>query len=457
MSFLYTLDGIFWGYIAFILIIVMGVILSIRGRFFQIRAFPSIIRDFCLFAVRRNKGQGVHPLKTFFTSVGGMIGIGNIAGVITAVQIGGPGALFWVWIAGLVGGVIKYAEVYLGFKYRQKNAEGGYNGGPMYFLRAAFNSKLIPLAVAFLLCIYGVEIYQFTVVVDSVSANFEVSHYLVGGVLLTLVLYASLGGVSRVGKICALVMPLFTVMYVGMGLWVLIVEYASLPAIFQTIVTSAFTGHAAVGGFAGSGMLLAIQHGMSRAAYSGDIGIGYDSILQSESSTTVPEKQAGLSILGVCIDNIVCTMSILVALASGVWTVGTEVDGSALIQTALSQYFPAMHVFMPSFIFIVGYSTTIAYFCVGIKCAEFIHPRRGRMAYLVYGTAMFIFFSFSDQATALLIMSLTGAMLLIVNLLGMYKLRREVQFPRAFCIAENIEIEERCGVREQLATPHEST
>lgn len=422
-------DSLFWGYIAFILIILLGLSLSIHARFFQIRAFPSILKTFFHFLTRSSSdSRGVHPLKAFFASVGGMIGIGNVVGIVTAIQIGGPGALFWVWIAALIGAIIKYSEIYLGLKHRVKNDRGSYDGGPMYFLRSAFNNRWIPIFISMLLCIYGVEIYQFAVVADSLSTNFNLNRYGVMITLLVLILYAGSGGVPRIGKICSWIMPFFMVLYISMTLWVILHELPVLPHIFKNVFISAFSGHAAIGGFAGSSALLAIQHGISRAAYSADIGIGYDSIIQSESSTVYPEKQARLAVLGVCVDNLVCTMSILVVLISGIWTSAEHIEGSRLVQTALGQYFPFMHIFMPIFLVIVGYTTLIAYFGVGMKCARFLHPKYGARLYLIYGVIAMLFFSFFDQTQALLVMSLAGALLLITNLLGIFRLRHQIVF-----------------------------
>lgn len=423
------LDSLFWGYIAFMLIVILGLTLSLRARFFQIRAFPSICKTFCnCLSSSTTQGRGVHPLKAFFASVGGMIGIGNVVGIVTAVQIGGPGALFWVWIAALIGTIIKYSEIFLGLKHRQKNDHGSYDGGPMYFLRSAFNNKWVPIIVSTLLCIYGVEIYVFAVITDTVTTNFALDRSLIIAGLLLATLYAAIGGVSRIGKICGYIMPFFILLYVFMALWIIFQEITLLPGILKTVFVSAFTGHAAIGGFTGSSALLAIQHGVSRAAYSADIGIGYDSIIQSESNTVHPHRQARLAILGVCIDNLVCSLSILVVLVTGIWNAATPVAASQLVQTAMSFYFPYMHIFMPIFLFIVGYTTLIAYFSVGIKCAHFLSPKYGKMVYLFYGVASLIFFSFFDQSHALIIMSISGASLLVINLLGIFMLRDQIDF-----------------------------
>ncbi|NGX60825.1 MAG: Amino-acid carrier protein AlsT [Chlamydiae bacterium] len=425
-----AVDEFFWGYVAFVLIMVLGLLLSFRARFFQVFRFPQIIRTFfqCMGDSGGEAKRGVHPVKAFLASTGGMIGIGNVVGIVTAVQLGGPGALVWVWVAGVIGAVVKYCEIYLGFKYRVENAQGGYNGGPMYFLKKAFSWKVLPALVAFLLCIYGVEIYQFSVITDSIASNWQTPRLLIIGVLLAAVLYAGLGGVRRIGQICSWVMPLFLLTYILMGVWVVVHEAPALPGMAVDVFRSAFTGHAAVGGFAGSSVILAIQNGIARAAYSSDIGIGYDSIIQSESRVTHPERQARLAILGVAIDNLICTLSILVVLASGVWKATTPLEGSQLIQAALSQYFPYMNVFLPFFFIVTGYTTIIAFFVVGLKCAQYLMPRGGKSVYLVYAITSFLFFSFIPQGHALLVMSICGFMLLTINLLGIYRLRHEISF-----------------------------
>lgn len=424
-----TLDGFFWGYVAFVLIMVLGSYLTIKNLFFQVRQVPSIGKTFFQLLRHSTPGErGVHPLRAFFASVGGMIGIGNVVGVVTAVQIGGPGALLWVWVTGMIGAIVKYSEIYLGLKYRVENSKGGFDGGPMYFLRAAFKNRFLPILVAFLLCIYGVEIYQFSVITESISVNWNINRFLVTGVLLVLVLYTGLGGVRRLGKICGYIMPFFMLTYLIMGLWILGHEATLVPSLLGEVFSSAFKGHAAVGGFAGSTVMMAIQHGMARSAYSADIGIGYDSIIQSESSTPYPERQARLAILGVLFDNLICTMSILLVLVTGIWKGDTLMSGSLLVQEALSRYFPYMNFFMPLFIAILGFTTTIAYFCVGIKCARYLLPRYGKIVYILYGTLCLSCSAFFCQSQALVIMSLAGSLLLIVNLLGIFALRHEISF-----------------------------
>jgi AGCS family alanine or glycine:cation symporter len=170
---------------------------------------------------------------------------------------------------------------------------------------------------------------------------------------------------------------------------------------------------------------------MSRLSYSADLGIGYDSIIHSESSTTVPEKQARLAVLGVFLDSFMCTLSILLVLISGVWMREDSIAASQLVQVALSDYFPFMHIFMPCFLLILGYTTIIAYACIGMKCAKFLHPRHGMKIYLTYGVIAWLLSSFFDQTTALLIMSLAQGSLLLINLTGLFKLRKEIVFSKS--------------------------
>lgn len=423
------LDSLFWANIAFILIMSLGGYLTIRMRFFQLRIFPAVCRNFWGFLGSRSQGKdGVHPLRVFFASVGGMIGIGNIVGIVTALQIGGPGALFWVWVATVCGSIIKYAEILLGLKYRVRNDQGGYDGGPILFLKKAFKNPFIPALVAVLLCIYGVEIYQFSILTDCIVSNSGLHRYGVIALLLGLVMLSGMGGVKRIGKICSYAMPFFVLVYLTISLIFIGCNIDLLPGVLKSVFVSAFSGHAAIGGFIGGSAWLAIQHGIARAAYSSDLGIGYDSIIQSESNTVYVEKQASMAILGVFIDSLVCTMSLLIVLLSGLWAASPTIPASEAVQVALSQVFPYMHVFMPIFIVIVGFTTIIAYFCVGLKCSRFLSPRYGEKIYLGYAIFSFIFFSFFDPSKALLMMSISGALLLIINLLGIFRLRDEISY-----------------------------
>lgn len=421
------LENFLWSYFGVPIVMCLGLYLTIKSNFFQIRNLPNVFKTFFGFLRFKSAGIGVHPLKAFFAAVGGCVGIGNIVGICTAVQLGGPGALLWIWVTATFGMIIKYSEVYLGFRHRVRNKEGGYNGGPMFFLTKAFNNRWIAPLVCILLCVYGVEVYQFSVVTSSISTNFGVNSYLVISVLLLLVIFAGSGGVQRVGGISSASLPVFVFVYVGMGVWVLLNHLSDLPGIFTLIFSSAFTGHAAVGGFAGAGLMFAMSHGIRRSCYSGDIGVGYASVIHSESSVLVPEKQASLAIFDIFLDTfIVCSTSLFIILATDVWH--QPIEAGLMVQVALSQYFPFMQIFMPIFIFMLGYNTINAYFCVGLKCASHLSERWGRPLYYLYAVVALLLFSFMGTNQAQMVMAIAGVSLLIINGAGIYKLRHEISF-----------------------------
>lgn len=427
-TFLESLDHVLWSFLGFPLLMVLGLYLSYKSQFVQIRKFPTVIKTFFSFFKTRTEGKrGIHPIKAFFACIGGCVGIGNIVAICTAVQIGGPGALLWIWLTAIIGMILKYSEVYLGVRYRVTNATGGYNGGPMYYLQKAFKSSWVPRVVCVLLCIYGVEVYQFSVMANSISVNFDWNPFFVTAILLVCVILAVVGGVARVGEISGAMIPLFIICYLGMGLWVLWENLALIPSLVMQVFASAFTGHAATGAFVGSGLMLTVSQGIKRGCYTGDVGIGYASIIHSESSAKVPERQASLAIVDIFLDTFtVCTTSILVILLTGVWK--EPLHESMLVQVALSKYFPYMHYFMPFFLFLLGYSTIIAYFCVGLKCADFLSPKRGKILYYIYATIALALFSFVETRQALVVMSLTQVLLLFINLYGFWKLQNEISY-----------------------------
>jgi alanine or glycine:cation symporter, AGCS family len=327
--------------------------------------------------------------------------------------------------------MLKYSEVFLGLKYRVPNNSGGYNGGPMYFLRHVFKKSWIPNFVALLLCIYGVEVYQFNVVVTSITSNIDFNEYVVSVVLLLFVLFAGSGGVRRVGNIASAAIPLFVILYVAMGFWVMAQNIHRFPEIFGLVLSSAFTGHAALGAFIGSPFLLTMSEGVRRGCYTGDVGVGYASVIHSESFVQIPEKQALLAIFDIFTDTIViCSTSIMLVLLTGVWH--ESIDTSLMVQTALSQYFPYMHFFMPFFLFILGYSTINAYFVVGLKCAGLLAPKIGPTLYYIYAIVALLLFSIIETRQAQLIMSIAGGLLLIINCYGIFRLRKEISYDFEF-------------------------
>lgn len=427
---IYFNDEILWGYIGFWLIFLSIIYLTVKSNFLQLSQFRKIIKYFIASSKENKTGEpGTSSLKVFFASLGGCIGIGNLATVAVAIKVGGPGALFWVCVVSFFGSIIKYGEIFLGLKYRIPNAHKGYEGGPMYYLGKAFPKLPILATVsALFLCIYGTDIYMFSVIKTSIVSNFSFPDTPVVLGLLVLVVISVVGGIDRVGFIATVFLPVFMVVYTGMSLWVFIENSTAFSSLLKTVVVSAFSGHAAVGGFAGSTVLLTISKGISSAAYASDLGTGLASVLQTEVSSNEKQQQAGLSVLVVFLNTfVVCLCSMLLVLVTGVWTLPIT-DGGLLIQEALTRSFSNLNYFMPFFLFAVGYPSLISSLLVGVKAARFIHPYWGDRVYYIYATTVFIFFSYFDSYYALIFLTLAAGFLNVMNILGILKLRKEIDF-----------------------------
>lgn len=428
ISFLSSFEELLWSYVAFPAFLITGIFLTWKSRAVQIRKIPWVVKNFFSFFCRGSscESSGVHPLKTFFACIGGCVGIGNVVGIALAVKIGGPGAVFWIWVTAFIGAIVKYCDVFLGMMYRVKVSDG-WRGGPMYVLRKAFSQKWLVSLFCFLMCLYCVEIFQFSVATTNVAYNIGISKHYVALFFLALVAIAELGGVNRVGTICSAIIPAFIFIYLGLGLYVIGANIDQIPHVFGQIFTCAFTGHAAVGGFVGSTLLLAASQGMSSGCYSCDIGVGYASIIHSESSNTNPHRQAALTIFDVLLDTFgICTMSALIVLVTGAWT--TTVDPTMIIQQAFSNYFPYMNWFIPILLSLLGYSVVTTYFCAGMKTASFLSPRWGRTIYYIYSAIILTIFSFVDTECAKSVMFGILAMLLLLNLSTTWRMRRMLNF-----------------------------
>lgn len=433
-TFLQGTEKFLWSYIGILLIIVCGLYFSFLARFKQIWGLSSAFSYFFKSLLGSIKGgqknhRGSNTLEVFFASLGSCIGAGNIVSIAVAIQIGGPGALFWVWLVAFLGMIIKYAEVYLGLRFRVENSHGSYDGGPMFFLRYAFPQiPILSSIMAFLMCIYGTEIYMFSVIKESLVENFNFPEPIVVVSLLLLTIFSVAGGVKRVGKINSFLVPFFIIIYMLMVGYILIINISHLPEVFYQITSSAFSGHAAIGGFAGSSTLLTMAKGISSACYSGDIGVGYASIVHSETSIRHPERQASFAIVGIFIDTlIVCTATIFLILVTGVWH-EKGLSGSMLVQNALARYFPHMDLFMSAFIFMLGFPTITAYLVAAMKSASFLSPKRGKIILLSFSSASFVLFSFFDSTLALSVMLISGGLLVSINIPAIIRLRKHIKY-----------------------------
>jgi AGCS family alanine or glycine:cation symporter len=431
-TFLSTINNsqlLFWEYLGLPAIVLMGLYLTYISRGMQFKVLWNFKRHIAeLRSVGYKKADGVHPFKLFFASVGGMVGIGNIVSVGAAISIGGPGSIFWMWIASLSGMLIKYSEIYLGIKYRVSDGKGSYNGGPMYYLQVAFKNKFFAYASAVLLCIYGIEIYQFTVIVDRIEHTFHIERNLVTLTILVLCLYTVIGGVRRMANICSVMMPLFMFCYILVCAYIIFMNYQALPEVFYSIFHGAFNGHAPIGGFIGSTMTLVASTGVARGVYASDIGVGYDSVVQSETMAEHPKQQARVSIYALFTDTFICMMTTLVFAVTGGWHKMSDAQSDVAVSQILGMYLPYSEVFMTCLLFLAGFTTVVAYFSAGMKNAHFIHHKYGTYGYLLYAIFAFVFFTNYPADAIMSIMLLIAPLLLLLNIAAIIKLIKVIEF-----------------------------
>jgi AGCS family alanine or glycine:cation symporter len=269
---------------------------------------------------------------------------------------------------------------------------------------------------------------MFTVIKTSIVSNFNIPTFVVIIGLLSLIIVSVMGGINRVGSIATIFLPVFMIIYTGMSIWVFADNISVFPSVLKSVIISAFTGHAAVGGFAGSTFLLTMSKGMSSSAYASDLGTGLASVLQTEVSSHDNQKQASLSILVVFLNTfIVCLCSMLLVLVTGVWKLPL-MDGGLIIQAALNQSFSNMKYFMPFFLFAIGFPSLISSLLVGVKSARFIHPYWGGKIYYAYAVFVLVLFSYFNSYYALIFLVLAGGFLNVINISGILKLRKQIDF-----------------------------
>ena len=437
------IEDIAWGYIGFPLILFLGLYFSYRLNWFQIRYIPQICRYFyrSITTQPSHNTEGVShstisPIRAFFASVGGSFGIGNVVAITTAVQIGGPGALLWIWATAILGSIIKYSEVCIGMKTR-KTVDGQVYGGPMHFLQQASAKKWMIALFCIFMGMYGVEIYQFGVIVDIATETLEVNRLFLVFLLISMVIYAEQGGIKRVSAIASKLVPFFLTVYLLMGLYVLCAHFYKIPYIIKDIALHAFQPKAMEGAFIGSTILLTISQGVRRICYSSDLGVGYASIIHSQSDEKIPERQATLLIFEVFIDTfIVCTISIMLILLTGVWK--ENIPSTQLVQKALGTCFPYTEYFMPLLLFLLGYNTITTYFSAGMKTMQYLMPRYGRNIYYIYAISAFTLFSFFNPSTAISVIACAQFGLLVLNSFGIWRLRKLISFDENAILDKNL-------------------
>lgn len=371
-----TLSGIIWGPVTLVLLLGVGVYLTIGLKAMPWRHVGSAF--ILLWKGRDSKEEGdIPPFQALMTALAATIGTGNIAGVATAIALGGPGAIFWMWITALLGMATKYCEAVLAVRYREVDERGKHVGGPMYYIKNGLGDKWRWLAFTFalfgMIAAFGIgNMVQANSVADALNSTLAVPHWITGVVLAVLAAAVILGGIDRIGKVAAKLVPIMAIAYVVVALLIIIMNFAEVPAALGLIVESAFSGTAAAGGFAGAAVWAAIRFGVARGIFSNEAGLGSAPIAHAAAMTNNPVRQGMIAMLGTFIDTIIiCTMTALVIILTGAWTSGE--NGAALSTLAFSSALPGFGQYVVTFGLVVfAFTTVLGWSYYGERCAEYI-------------------------------------------------------------------------------------
>jgi len=370
------LSSVVWGPVMLAFLLGVGIFLMLGLRAFPWRytakAFVLLWGD----GKGNQKGE-ISPFQALMTSLSATIGTGNIAGVATAIALGGPGAVFWMWMTALFGMATKYAEAVLAVKYREVDEDGRYVGGPMYYIKNGLGDNWNWLAVVFAmlgaLAAFGIgNMVQANSVADAVEAMFHVPVWQTGAVLTVVTAAVILGGLGRIAVVASKLVPTMAVLYIVGALFVIVTHIDQVPDALLLIVSSAFSETAAVGGFTGAAVWAAIRFGVARGVFSNEAGLGSAPIAHAAAKTNSPVQQGMIAMLGTFIDTlIVCTMTALVIVITGAWSSGET--GAALSTMAFNIGMPGLGGYIVVFGLVVfAFTTILGWSYYGERCAEFL-------------------------------------------------------------------------------------
>ena len=386
-----AVNGFIWGVPAMICIIGVGLLLSVRTRFIQVRKFGAALKNTIgkIFDKTQAKDGSMSPFQAVCTALAGTVGTGNIAGVAGAIALGGPGAVFWMWISALLGMCTKYSEVTLAVHFREKNSQGYWVGGPMYYIKNGLSKKWHFLAVLYalfgVLTVFGTgNATQVNTIVSSIHSALHNLHIIDGTVderanlifgifIAAFVAMVLLGGIQRIGQVSEKLVPFMAALYVILAIGVVILHISRVPAVFAMIFKSAFTPQAATGGIIGS-MFLSMKKGVSRGIFSNEAGLGTGSIAHACADTNNAVHQGMFGIFEVFMDTIViCTLTGLVILLGAPNIVYGQAAGAELtISGFTATYGGWVSIFTAVAMCCFAFSTIIGWGLYGSRCIEFL-------------------------------------------------------------------------------------
>lgn len=436
-----AVNSFVWGAPAMICIIGVGLLLTFRTHFLQVRKFPYAIKTTIgrIFRKREASDGSMTPFQAVCTALAATVGTGNIAGIAGAIAIGGPGAVFWMWISAFLGMCTKFSEVTLAVHFRERNAHGDLVGGPMYYIKNGLKKHWHWLAYAFsafgVLTVFGTgnatQVNTITSAIDSALLNYNVisessvnTVNLIQGILIAfLVGLILLGGIKRIGRVTECLVPFMALFYIVLALGVVFLNMEQVPAVFASIISGAFTPSAVTGGVVGS-VFLSMQKGVARGIFSNEAGLGTGSIAHACADTKKPVKQGLFGIFEVFTDTIViCTLTALVILCSGVpIQYGTDAGAELTILGFTSTYGNWVSLFTAVALCCFAFSTIIGWGLYGARCIEFLFNEKVIKPFMVVYSLVAILGATADLGFLWSIAETFNGLMAIPNLIAIFLL-----------------------------------
>lgn len=422
LELLKALDAFVWGPPLLLLLVGTGIYLTIRLGFLQLARLPKAFQ----LIFTKDKGHGdVSSFAALCTALAATVGTGNIIGVATAIKVGGPGALFWMWIAAFFGMATKYAEGLLAIKYRTKDANGAVAGGPMHYILLGMGEKWRPLAIFFalagvLVALLGIGTFtQVNSITESIQNTVQIDPAITALILSVFVAIAVFGGLKSISKVSTALVPFMAIVYILGTLIVIFFNIEKIPATLALIFASAFSPVAAVGGFAGATIRTAIQNGVARGVFSNESGLGSAPIAAAAAKTNEPVEQGLISMTGTFIDTlIICTLTGLIILVTGVWS--GDLNGVALTQSAFSTIFSNFGpTLLTIFLVLFAFTTILGWNYYGERCFEFLFGVRFIWLYRVVFVLMVLLGGFIELDMVWIIADIVNALMALPNLIAL--------------------------------------
>lgn len=432
IQFLDQLDSFVWGPPLLILLVGTGILLTVRLGLIQLIRLPQAIK---LIFKADNQGDGdITSFGALCTALAATIGTGNIIGVATAISAGGPGALFWMWVAAFFGMATKYAEGVLAIKYRQVDENGNIAGGPMYYIVNGMGAKFKPLATFFafsgvLVALLGIGTFpQVNAISSSIQSTLQIPAQVTGILLAILVGIITFGGITTISKVSEKVVPVMAGAYIIICLLILVVNYQFIIPAFQSIFESALKPSAAIGGFAGATVAMAIRNGIARGVFSNESGLGSAPIAAAAAKTEWPAEQGLISMTGTFIDSLViCTLTGLSLMVTGVFTM-EGISGSALTETAFNLVLPTIFgIPLGSFLLMIclslfAFTTILGWNYYGERCCEFLFGVKSITPYRIIFIVMVGLGAFLQLDAVWLIADIVNGLMALPNLIAIIAL-----------------------------------